>query len=263
MNVFFIGSVAGAIVICLSLTALIKLFLNPSPFASAIIYVLTICVSFCWFYFTYLKTVRFYSKKEADNVLTLNKLNGEKHILKQKLNIMENLISTDSLTGLWNKSYCFSRLEQELRRTKRNKGTFSVLMIDIDNFKTINDTYGHLQGDDYLTAFAELLKKSVRISDIISRYGGDEFVTILPDTTTEGAQKVAEKLMKKAQTIKFFSEHEFTISIGICSRCETFKDYAEIIKCADYALYKGKRGGKNRSVCYEKQDYLVQESVQG
>ncbi|MDD2400621.1 MAG: GGDEF domain-containing protein [Clostridia bacterium] len=264
MNVFLFTSILGFVVICLTLPTFLKVYFNSLLLSSQLLYILTTIIAFVWYYFCYIKTISTYKEKEINTLITQNKLQGEKALLKQHLDIMENLISSDSLTGVWNKSYCFTRLDEEFRRISRNKGTFSAIMVDVDNFKTINDTYGHLVGDDYLISCAKLLSDNTRLSDVVCRYGGDEFFIILPDSTPQGAQIVAEKLLEKAKEIKL-KEHDFSISVGLCNNCETFNDCESIINAADYALYQAKREGRNRIALYnhsQKQENLAKQGFE-
>lgn len=236
MNTFLLVSLMNAVIIFLSLPLFLLFQLGLSSISSQFLYTISAIIALVCFYYGYLKTIKKNKQHEIDNLFAFKKLQHEKDLLKQKLDLMENLVMTDSLTGIWNKSYCFTRLEEEFRRVKRNNSTFSVLMIDIDHFKTINDTYGHPIGDNYLQALAKVLRENLRLSDVPCRYGGDEFFVLLPDTTAEGAYKAAEKLVGKARTINVIAEHHLTISIGICSQCEKFRDCEEIINYADYAL---------------------------
>ena len=140
------------------------------------------------------------------------------------------------------------RLEEEVDRARRLGMTFSVGMIDIDNFKKCNDTYGHLVGDTVLREVADRLKISVREVDMIARYGGEEFCVILPETTKDLALTVAERLRKsvEAKTVKAFDEKiNVTVSVGITTYPEGGEDVTSLIDSADTALYKAKRKGRN------------------
>lgn len=252
MNTFLLVSLISTILLFLSLPLFLQFQLGLFPDSSMLSYTISAFLSFACFHFGYLKIIKKNKNLELDSIFTVNELKHEKELLTQKLDLMENLIASDSLTGIWNKSYCFTRLEEEFRRVKRNNGTFSVLMIDIDRFKVINDTYGHPVGDNYLLNLAKTLRDNLRLSDVPCRYGGDEFLILLPDTTAEGAQKTAEKLLERTRNINVIEKHFMTISIGICSNCENFQDCTEIINCADYALYQAKKAGRDCSVFYEK-----------
>jgi diguanylate cyclase (GGDEF)-like protein len=151
----------------------------------------------------------------------------------------------DGLTGLRNRREFEERLEEELARSQRYDLTFSLALVDLDQFKQYNDTKGHLAGDLLLKQIASTIKESVRGSDVVARYGGDEFVVILPETGKQGAVFGCERLRKRVQE-KFGPD--ITASIGVA----TFPDDAVLKKAllekADSALYRAKREGKNRTV---------------
>ena len=161
---------------------------------------------------------------------------------------VEELSIVDGLTGVYLRRYLMGRLEEEVDRARRLGMTFSVGMIDIDNFKKCNDTYGHLVGDAVLREVADSLKISVREVDMIARYGGEEFCVLLPETTKDFALTVAERLRKsvEAKTIKAFDEKiNVTVSVGITTYPEGGEDVTSLIDSADTALYKAKRKGRN------------------
>jgi diguanylate cyclase (GGDEF)-like protein len=151
----------------------------------------------------------------------------------------------DGLTGLFNHSSCFQMIDTELKRVGRYNTDVSLAMIDVDNFKEINDTLGHQTGDNVLTAVGEIIKEEARESDICCRYGGDEFVVIMPMTKSVDAGALAERLRERiAQTM--FDGRMLTVSIGVASCGETAITAQEFIQRADTALYLVKRNGKNR-----------------
>lgn len=143
----------------------------------------------------------------------------------------------DSLTGLYNRRYFYEILEMEFKRTKRNNTTISLLFIDVDNFKRVNDTYGHKYGDHVLIKLANILKKELRDVDIISRWGGEEFIVLLHNTCTDGSRVVAERLRMAVEKYKFKSD--ITISIGVTSS-DGSMSVEKIVSLADAALYKAK-----------------------
>jgi diguanylate cyclase (GGDEF)-like protein len=161
----------------------------------------------------------------------------------------------DSLTGMHNRRYLDMRLEEEFTRFKRKKQTFSVLMIDIDDFKKINDTYGHQFGDLILQDIADASITVIRGSDIIARYGGEEFCVVLPDTDSIGALSFAERLRKEVEKSKTVYNNTkkvgVTVSIGIAQTNRVIKKPAELLDRADKALYISKRAGKNRSTIFK------------
>lgn len=170
---------------------------------------------------------------------------------------VEKLAITDSLTGLYLRRYFSERFGEELQRSERYKFKFSFLMIDIDNFKRCNDTYGHLVGDVILKEIARLIKENVREIDIISRYGGEEFAVILPETDSAGAALASERLRKKIEenVFKAYDERlKITVSIGFAVYPEDANNAKALIERSDSALYAAKKSGKN-VVCEYKKEY--------
>lgn len=143
----------------------------------------------------------------------------------------------DSLTGLYNRRYFYEILEMEFKRARRNNISISLLFIDVDNFKKINDTYGHKYGDHVLVKLANTLKKEIRDVDIISRWGGEEFIVLLNDTDIDGSRVVAERLRAAVEKQKF--QTDITISIGVTSSDGSIS-IEKIVSLADDALYKAK-----------------------
>ena len=162
---------------------------------------------------------------------------------------LTHLSMTDSLTGLYNHRFFLKSLDRELERSKRYRKPLCLFMIDIDDFKTYNDTYGHLEGDQLLKAFAGILNTNLRAVDIICRYAGDEFVVILPETDLTESMIVAKKI--KMVIEKAIFKQAVTISIGLakCSNPDMSK-YDFILK-ADTALFEAKKQGKNSVCCLE------------
>ena len=162
---------------------------------------------------------------------------------------------TDYLTGLRTRGYFEQQLELEVKRAERKRQKFSLLMIDIDHFKTLNDTFGHHVGDQVLRDVASILMKDMREVDTVARYGGEEFVMILPETTEVGAVYVAGRLRKSVESAKFFAGspqaiQHLTISVGIAVFDTDAQFKRDLIEFADAALYSAKRTGRNRVVCY-------------
>jgi len=159
-----------------------------------------------------------------------------------------NYAVRDTHTGLYNRRFIINELESINRIARRSNRAFSIIIIDIDDFKQINDCYGHLAGDEYLKSFAELLTKTLREQDITGRIGGEEFLVILPETTIEGAFQLAIRIRKNAED--FVLNHlsfkiKTTISAGVCQYENAIRDVNELIDIADQALYEAKRSGKN------------------
>jgi len=156
----------------------------------------------------------------------------------------------DPLTGCLHRTPGLEKLETELRRAKRSNQPLSVLMLDVDQFKQINDRYGHLCGDLMLGGIGRHLVQTLRGSDIKCRFGGDEFVLVLPDTPLQGAQQVASGIRKaiESQVIEHQGHHvSATVSIGITCAETAEVDVKAIVDRADRALYQAKQSGRNRS----------------
>lgn len=168
---------------------------------------------------------------------------------------LEKMADTDGLTRLKNRRYFITHAQKELNRARRYNHTLAVLMIDIDHFKTINDTYGHLTGDLVLKKLARVLTKHARESDIISRYGGEEFVILIPETNPRKAYFTAEKLRKVIEKTDFTVDKNtisVTVSIGLALKTPSNDHTLEtLIDKADKALYQAKNSGRNKSVIEE------------
>jgi diguanylate cyclase (GGDEF)-like protein len=162
---------------------------------------------------------------------------------------------TDYLTGLRTRGYFEQQLDLEFKRAERRKQKFALLMIDIDHFKRLNDTFGHHVGDQILRDVTSILMKDMREVDTVARYGGEEFVIILPETTEAGAMYVAQRLRRSVDQAKFFagSPHNvqhLTISIGVAVYDTDAQFKRDLIEFSDAALYAAKRSGRNRVVSY-------------
>ncbi len=171
----------------------------------------------------------------------------------QKIEIMA---ITDELTRLFNRRYFFQRLEQEFERCKRYRKSFCCILIDIDHFKKVNDTHGHLAGDIVLREIGLIIKEKCRTSDVVGRYGGEEIALVLPETELEGACSVAEKLRASVKEHTFTLDDgttiTITISLGVACMTEAetdrFDDFNEVVRSADEALYRAKESGRDRVV---------------
>jgi two-component system, cell cycle response regulator len=159
------------------------------------------------------------------------------------------LTTVDGLTQLLNKRYFMEMLERELSRAQRYQRALSLVMFDIDHFKRINDTHGHLAGDHVLRHLAGVIKGNVRREDIPARYGGEEFAIILPEIDLRGARLLAEKLRRLVEEARFEFDGTtipVTISLGVAACPANRMDPLELIRLADEKLYEAKGGGRNR-----------------
>lgn len=175
-------------------------------------------------------------------------------ILKVSQLEMESI--TDGLTGLYNRRYLDRRLEEEFHRARRHKIALSVLIMDIDHFKAVNDRFGHQIGDLVLKELAQLILGTVRDHDIVARYGGEELVVIAVNTDLDAACLFAERIRKEVQEkelafdVNNAASISVTLSIGVCALSPLFATPEQMLDCADKMLYQAKRSGRNR-VCFD------------
>lgn len=173
---------------------------------------------------------------------------------------MANLAITDDLTKLFNIRYLYRALNSEVKRSRRYSSSFSVIFLDLDSFKLVNDRHGHLSGSKTLTEVAGLLISALRDVDIIARYGGDEFVIVLPHTSVETALRIAERLQEDINNHLFLREDgislRVTASFGIAGYPDHAKDEIELLRLSDQAMYMAKSLGKNRIVLTPRQPSL-------
>ncbi|MCM8811670.1 MAG: GGDEF domain-containing protein [Candidatus Omnitrophica bacterium] len=165
---------------------------------------------------------------------------------------IQRLAIHDSLTGLMVRRHFMERLEEEVARSKRLSKELAFLMIDLDEFKKVNDTYGHLVGDVVLREVAERLQKSVREVDLVGRYGGEEFGVVLPETDMPMGAQVAERIRQTVEQtpIPAYDERiRMTVSVGVSVLGTANGEIVKLIEMADEALYKAKNSGRNRVVC--------------
>ena len=162
--------------------------------------------------------------------------------LKEKI---KRLSEEDYLTALYNRRKIHEIIENEIIRSNRYNSDFAVILMDIDNFKAINDTLGHNTGDKVLVRFAKILRKTIRESDIASRWGGEEFLIICPETTMAGALSLAEKLRSNVEKNGFKNVANVTASFGVAG-IERGDSVKSLIHRADKVLYSAKNAGKNR-----------------
>ncbi len=173
----------------------------------------------------------------------------------QRARQLAEMMTKDSLTGLLQHARVKERLDHELQRSERTGEPLSVVMLDIDHFKKVNDNYGHLIGDQVISSVANLLKQQLRKTDIIGRYGGEEFLLILPDCNQQQAFALVEQLRQSFASLPFsFDYHNFhcTFSAGI-SQAKATDDTDQLIDQADKALYSSKHAGRNQTQFYQQQ----------
>ena len=171
--------------------------------------------------------------------------------LRQVLQEVQKMAVTDSLTGLLNRRHFFELAEHELRRAKRYARPLSAIMLDVDHFKQINDTYGHTVGDRVLREVAQVCMRETRNVDVLGRYGGEEFVIVLPECETRAACEVAERLRQSIAELSVDTPSgpvQVTASLGVASLSDPSTTLDALISAADTALYSAKRGGRDNVV---------------
>jgi two-component system cell cycle response regulator len=185
-------------------------------------------------------------------LLRLKKVLKNRQVIKDRARVLdklEKLAITDGLTTLYNLRHFYKQLEVEIGRCSRYGHSLSLLLLDIDNFKRYNDSYGHLEGDKVLVRLSQIIKSCLRTMDSAYRYGGEEFTVILPETKGEEAKNVANRIKRAVELERFLPEPDkvvtITISIGLT---EYFKNeqLSAVIKRADQAMYNSKAQGRNR-----------------
>ncbi|QGQ98539.1 diguanylate cyclase [Paenibacillus psychroresistens] len=183
--------------------------------------------------------------------ITTYKLEREK--LEEVNSVLQQLSSIDGLTSIANRRYFDENLEREWRRAIRKKTELSLIMIDIDYFKSFNDTYGHLSGDECIKTVAQVLNSSVnRPGDLAARFGGEEFIVLLPDTELEGAMKVARSIRATVEALQIVHAGSLindyvTVSLGVATISPGVEQTAkELVYAADQVLYEAKQNGRNR-----------------
>lgn len=204
----------------------------------------------CHAFVSFLLLFVFYEfNKKNKAIKLLNETILEKEKLTKEL---EKIATKDSLTGIGNRRYYFDLGDKAFALAKRDESYLSMITIDIDNFKDINDKFGHQVGDDILKLVASCMEKELRKSDILARVGGEEFSIVLPNTDLDNAMTIAEKIKSKINTINYIHKDIKVIvtgSFGVSQNSKDDKDLDDIYARADKALYKAKSSGKNR-VCY-------------
>lgn len=190
-------------------------------------------------------------------VLLVNVLSLETARNARRLIVLEQESITDPLTGIYNRRYLERRLTDEIARAHRYGMPLSVLLIDIDHFKHVNDVHGHQVGDLVLAGMAQLIATTLRTTDIVARYGGEEIMVIAPSTPVKTAADLAERLRKVVENASFevpvelsrdISALSVTVSIGVACFSHHTKDSQDLVQNADKALYRAKNAGRNRVV---------------
>ncbi len=200
-----------------------------------------------------------YIKKPINSTELITRVNALGKVMKYKHNL-KTIAITDELTGLYNRKYLHSRLDAEISRAKRYGTSLSCVLIDIDFFKTVNDMYGYDWGDVLLKKIAQMLEALIRKEDILTRYGDEEFILVLPNTTEDQAFVFAERFRRDIERMEFIpaseeERHPITISGGISAYpfLENVEENSNtIIRYAEHALYSAKKRGKNQIVQFSK-----------
>jgi diguanylate cyclase (GGDEF)-like protein/PAS domain S-box-containing protein len=167
---------------------------------------------------------------------------------------VERLSITDELTGLENRRHFNLMLEKEIERARRYDHPLCMIMLDIDHFKEVNDKYGHTAGDTVLRKLADVVEECLRKPDLAFRFGGEEFMILLPETKMASAKKAAERIRTNVENIDFSLDHDnlqITISLGVCEYQDSFVNMTEFINAVDHALYQAKSSGRNRVCIYK------------
>lgn len=217
-----------------------------------------------------------YTQDRMDAVLALYRSDPRKHFTEEDVEMVNFLVEqcgvaienvllheeaqrlsiTDGLTGTWNRRFLQMQFRQVLATATRFDRPFSILMLDLDNFKQINDTFGHHRGDQILVEFSGRVKEAVREVDTFARYGGEEFICLLQETDVDGAITTAEKIRESIRSEPFGetpdSQIDLTVSIGVASYPQHGESYAALVEAADQAMYRAKQLGRDRVAVAEK-----------
>ena len=197
--------------------------------------------------------LEFISKISEQLAHTLNKILIYEHT--------KELAITDDLTGIFNRRYFNQSFEMEIQRANRYNHSLSILMLDLDNFKTYNDVNGHLMGDEVLKKVSQVLENILRKTDLVARFGGEEFIIMLPEISKDQSQRVANKLRREIEKSQFVNEEtlpqgRLTISVGLSVFPDDSRDPQKLIQYADEALYDAKAKGRNCVVWHGSRDSI-------
>lgn len=166
--------------------------------------------------------------------------------IREKNDTLKDMASRDSMTGLYNHASAYKHLKYHVEEAKRKDQWLTIIMADIDNFKDINDTYGHQYGDSIIKSVSQVLNRCIRSTDIVCRYGGEEFLIILPGADYTESERLAERIRSNIESTEFSGGEFVTISGGVCAF--SGESVEELVKTADLKLYEAKQSGKNRFV---------------
>jgi diguanylate cyclase (GGDEF)-like protein len=199
--------------------------------------------------------------------LRLKRVIKERQIAKERDQILEKLKKlaiTDGLTKLYNSRYFYKQLDLEIDRLNRYNHSLSLLLIDIDHFKKYNDAYGHLEGDKVLIQMGQIIKSCLRRMDTAHRYGGEEFTIILPETSSDEATFVAERIRKAIEDHRFSpapgKEIQITVSVGV-TEYQSDERISAFVQRADKALYLSKDSGRNCISCLPEKNVAAQKAT--
>lgn len=200
--------------------------------------------------YLYLDTDKIFNKFDSKRYKLIDSLS---HLISINIDnyILKIISSVDKLTGVFTRKHFDSTFKDFITMARRDGKEFSVIMIDIDKFKNVNDTFGHRKGDEILGKIGRIISENIRKSDIVGRYGGEEFIVVLPDTKANDGEKIAEKIRKVIEKSNLINEnYPITISLGLSSYPEHGQSEEELIEKADQASYIAKETGRNRSVIW-------------
>ncbi len=175
------------------------------------------------------------------------KIEGLFKNMNESISLLYDIATLDEKTGLYNNKFFNTELEMEIEKAQRGKQKLSLVIIDIDYFKKVNDEYGHIKADDLLYKLAKVIQKQIRKSDIAARFGGEEFFILLPETNLEKAKKVAVRLRNAIHNDKILKRYKITVSGGI-TQFKTKDNKKKFKSWADKALYQAKKSGRDRFV---------------
>jgi len=184
-----------------------------------------------------------YSAESKHTIISLSEITK----MEEEKKLYQKQIYVDELTQIYNRTMFNKQLDIELKRANSEKSELSMIVMDIDHFKQVNDHYGHMVGDEVLVGLTHLIKRKIRANDLFARWGGEEFVILLPDTDSEGARILAENLRKMIEVHTFSADISLTCSFGVAAKKQ---DDVYLFRKADEALYRAKLNGRNRVVIY-------------